>query len=178
YDAAYGKRLSQVPDSGETGAGEEFRRMKHASQYFQRVLKRYGVRDAEHYILTSIDTANSEGYTLFAVVYRPVDAIQVVDKYDGRELRNFSREDRLFYEPFERDASNRSLDRVVDWAGLPRDAVQGQKAQAVLITMAANAVVANKQSLDYWQAERRWLAGDFRQVTEEKLGNARQRMNI
>jgi hypothetical protein len=45
YEAAYGKRISAVPESGDTG--EVFRRMKHATEYFQRVLKRYGVNDAD-----------------------------------------------------------------------------------------------------------------------------------
>ena len=116
YESAYGKRVAAVPETGDTG--EVFRRMKHATDYFQKVLSRYGVRDAGHYILTSIDTANSKGYTLFAVVYRPFDTITVIDKYDGKTLRTFTKEDRLYYEPFERDSRGRSLDTVIDWAGM------------------------------------------------------------
>jgi len=74
YEAAYGKRINAVPESGDTG--EVFRRMKHATEHFQKVLYRYGVSDTDNYILTSIDTANSKGYTLFALVYRPSETIQ------------------------------------------------------------------------------------------------------
>ena len=73
YESAYGKRISQVDPSGDTG--EVFRRMKHASEYFQKVLKRQCVADPSSYILTSIDTAKNNGYTLFAVVYRPAKNI-------------------------------------------------------------------------------------------------------
>jgi len=176
YESAYGKRLSQVPDSGDTG--EVFRRMEHATGYFQKVLKQYGVRDADRYILTSIDTANDDGYTLFAVVYRPQDTITVVDKYDSRYTRTFHKTDRLFYEPFERDIDGRPLDTIVDWAGLPRELTKTQKAQAILITMAANAVVEGKRNPDYWDAERRWIAGEFREITEAKMDGVRQRMKI
>jgi hypothetical protein len=83
YEAAYGTKLTDVPDNGDTG--EVFRRMKHATERFQKVLNAYGVNDAEQYILTSIDTANKQGFTLFAVVYRPEDSIRVFDKYNPFE---------------------------------------------------------------------------------------------
>jgi hypothetical protein len=105
YEAAYGKRISAVPESGDTG--ETFRRMKHASEYFQKVLSRYGVPNAENYILTSIDTATSKGYTLFAAVYRPANTIKVVDKYDGTIIRTFGKDDRLYYEPYEKDVTGK-----------------------------------------------------------------------
>jgi len=176
YDSAYGKRLSQVPQDGNTG--EVFRRMKNATKYFQVVLKKYGIRNANRYILTSIDTANSEGYTLFAVVYRSLDYIEVIDKYDGRTLRKFSKEDRLYYEPFERDASGQSLDEIIDWTGIPRDIIKTQKAQALLITLAANAVVDGKRSQEYWEAERKWIGGDFLEIVSQKSNKARERMKI
>lgn len=176
YEAAYGKRLSEIPESGNTG--EVFRRMKHATRFFQNVLSQYGIPDANRYILTSIDTANNEGYTLFAVVYRPLDAITVIDKYNGQSVRSFKITDRLFYEPFEKDKNGRSLDTIIDWAGMPRDLTKTQKAQAVLITMAANAVINKKRSPDYWEIERRWIAGEFREITEQKMGNVRNSMGI
>ena len=176
YDSAYGKRLNQVPETGDTG--EVFRRMKHATNYFHKVLKGYGVRDADRYILTSIDTATSEGYTLFAVVYRPLDTITVVDKYDSNYTRTFHKKDRLFYEPFKNDITGRPLDTIVDWAGLPKEFTKTQKAQAILITMAANAVVDGRKSQDYWEAERRWIAGEFKEITEDKMNGVKLRMKI
>jgi hypothetical protein len=162
YESAYGKRLNQVGPEGDTG--EVFRRMRHASEYFQKVLKRYGVRDPEHYILTSIDTANRQGATLFAVVYRPVTAMTVIDKYDGKTIRRFNAEDRLFYEPFQTDAQGKPLDTVIDWGGLPTDQYTTQKQQAVLLTLAANAVAEGRKRSDYWEAERRWISGAFLEV--------------
>ncbi len=176
YESAYGKRISRVPESGDTG--EVFQRMKHASEYFQKVLNRYGVRDAEHYILTSIDTANSKGFTLFAVVYRPMDTIKVIDKYDGVTVRTFSRTDRLYYEPFAKDVDGRPVDTVIDWSGMPRELIKTQKAQAVMLTMAANVVVNEKKSPEYWDAEKRWIAGEFEDITEQKMNAVRNKMKI
>jgi len=176
YESAYGKRISSVPATGDTG--EVFRRMKHASEYFQKVLVRYGVKDARHYILTSIDTANNMGYTLFAVVYRPHDSITVIDKYDGQTLRTFTSDDRLYYEPYERDSQGRPLDILIDWAGLSKDSYSTQKAQAVLITMAANAVVNEKKSPEYWDDEKRWIAGEYQDIVEQKMNGVRNKMKL
>jgi len=176
YDSAYGKRLSQVPQDGNTG--EAFRRMKHATKYFQVVLKKYGIRNADHYILTSIDTANSEGYTLFAVVYRPSDYIEVIDKYNGKTLRKFSKGDRLYYEPFEKDTFGRPLDKIIDWAGIPRECIKTQKAQALLITLAANSVVEGKRSPEYWDEEKKWIEGGFLEIANQKSNRVRERMKI
>jgi hypothetical protein len=117
YEWAYGKRLNQVPSTGETG--EVFRRMKHATSYFQEILRKYGVADYDRYILTSIDTANSQGYTLFAVVYRPHSSIEVWDKYEPTVRRHLTRDDRLYYEPFEADVNGRPLD-IVSTGGASR----------------------------------------------------------
>jgi hypothetical protein len=176
YESAYGKRIAAVPATGETG--DVFRRMKHASEFFQKVLSRYGVKDARHYILTSIDTANNMGYTLFAVVYRPYDSITVIDKYDGRTLRTFTSDDRLYYEPFEKDSQGRTLDLLIDWAGLPKDSYSTQKAQAVLITMAANAAVNEKRSPEYWDNEKRWIAGEYQDIVEQKMNGVRNKMKL
>lgn len=166
YEGAYGKRLAQVNPEGDTG--EVFRRMKHASEYFQKVLKQHGVEDAQHYILTSIDTANKDGFTLFAVVYRPTDAITVIDKYDGKTVRKFTREDRLFYEPFREDVNGKPLDKIVDWSGIPTESYKTQKEQAVLLTLSANAVASGKSRSDYWNAEGRWIAGEFIEITNQQ----------
>ena len=176
YEAAYGKRLSEVSQNGNTGV--VFRRMKHATQRFQKVLEAYGIHDADRYILTSIDTANKEGYTLFAVVYRPVDSINVYDKYDKSVVRNFTKSGRLFYEPFEKDINGRPIDTVVDWAALPREDIKTQKAQALLITLAANSVIEGKKSPEYWEIERQWIAGEYQQITEKRLSMVRERMDI
>jgi hypothetical protein len=176
YESAYGKRINAVPETGDTG--EVFQRMKHASEYFQKVLNRYGVPDSGNYILTSIDTANSKGYTLFAAVYRPANTINVIDKYDGTTKRTFERSDRLYYEPFAKDTNGRKLDVVIDWAAMPRDIIKTQKAQALLLTMAANAVANEKRSPDYWEIEKRWIAGEYEEITEQKMNSVKNKMKI
>lgn len=176
YESAYGKRINQVDPSGDTG--EAFRRMKHATEYFQRVLSRQGMPNASNYILTSIDTANPDGFTLFAVVYRPSKNIAVVDKYDGKTLRNFSSEDRLYYEPFQQDAKGNPLDIIVDWAGIPVDQYKSQKQQAILLTLAANAVAAKKRRDDYWVAEREWINGQFPEVMKAQSQKVEKSMGL
>ncbi|OQW94923.1 MAG: hypothetical protein BWK79_04300 [Beggiatoa sp. IS2] len=175
YQSVYGKPLAEVSNDGNMGT--VFRRMKDASQFFQTVLKQYGVRDSQRYFLTSIDTANDQGYTLFAVIYRLVDSVQVIDKYD-RSPRDLTVADRLFYEPFAQDAQGRVLDKVIDWAGLPRESIETQKAQAILITLAANAVVSGKQSPDYWDIEKRWAAGDFRTIVTQRTNYMQGRLGL
>jgi len=176
YEAAYGKRINQVSADGDTG--EVFRRMKHATEFFQRVLKQYGVRNPENYILTSIDTANKEGYTLFAVVYRPAKSIKVIDKYDGKTVRHFTSEDRLFYEPFAADASGKPVDVIIDWAGVPTDAIRTQKQQAVLLTLAANSVASEKRRADYWEAEKRWIVGEYLVAMNSQTQRVQHAMGI
>lgn len=176
YESAYGKRLTKVQDNGDTG--EVFRRMKHASQYFQKVLSDYGVSNPERYILTSIDTAKNQGYTLFAVVYRPVNSITVIDKYDRRTVRTFAKKDRLYYEPYWIDSDGNKLDTIIDWAGIPNEYYKTQKAQALLITMAANSVIDKKSSPEYPDIEKQWIAGEFKKIIEEKMNGVKKRMDI
>lgn len=176
YQSAYNKRINDVPSNGDTGV--VFRRMKEATQFFQTVLKQYGVHDFDRYILASVDTANDAGYTLYSVIYRPTSTIQVIDKYDAKNRRTFSTEDRLFYDPFKQDAHNNALDVVIDWAGLSRDSTQTQKGQAVLITIAANSVLSGKRSSDYWEVEKRWIANDYRKITEQRMTYMKNRMGL
>ena len=176
YEGAYGKRINQVNPSGDTG--EVFRRMKHASEYFQKVLTHHGVTNPSNYILTSIDTANKNGFTLFAVVYRPAKSITVIDKYDGKTIRTFTSEDRLYFEPFQSDAKGNSLDVIVDWAGIPADQYSIQKQQAVLLTLAANAVASEKMRTDYWTAEKRWIGGEYETIMKAQNQKVEKAMGI
>ena len=176
YEAAYGKRIKDVDSDGDTN--ERFRRMKHATTYLQKILKQHGVADYQNYILTSIDTANKKGATLFAVVYRKQTSINVFDKYDNKTVRNFDRNDRLFYEPFQKDIHGNSIDVIVDWAGVPTDSYQTQKLQAVLLTLAANAIAENKRRHDYWKAEERWIDGEYMDILEAQNAKTSRSMRI
>jgi len=179
YESAYGTRLSRVPESGSTGV--VFRRMKHATRNFQKVLKNYGVHDADRYILTSIKTANGvgyQGYTLYAVSYRPRDVIQVIDKYDHASLRHYAPAERLYYEPYPADANGRPLDEIIDWAAVQRRDISTQKGQAILMTLAANSVLNHKRSPEYWDIERRWIAGEYRQIVARRTAELKKRMGV
>ncbi len=176
YESAYGKRINQVAPSGDTG--EVFRRMKHASGYFQKVLEHHGVKDSSNYLLTSIDTANNKGFTLFAVVYRPTNSITVIDKYDGKSVRNFTSEDRLFYEPFQTDEKGNSLDVIVDWAGIPTNQYDTQKQQAILLTLAANAVTSDRNRKDYWTAEKSWISGQYEDIMQMQSQKVEKSMGL
>lgn len=176
YESIYGKRLSRVPEDGDTG--EVFRRMKHATVHFQKVLRYYGVSDYESYLLTSIDTASDDGYTLFAVVYRPMDRIEVNDRQDSSVVRRLTREDRLFYEPYSHDINGNALDTIIDWAGLQRPTIKTQKAQAMMITVAANSVVNHKRSPEYWRVEKRWMGGEYQQIAEKRMAETGKGMGV
>ena len=62
----------------------------------------------------------------------------------------------------------RPLDLVLDWAGVPRPAIGTQKGQAILLTLAANSVLINRRSDDYWRTERRWVEGDYETIVAER----------
>jgi len=175
YESAYGKRLSNVPENGDTGV--VFRRMKHATQFFQRVLKQYGIKDSNDYILTSLEE-NSDEYVLLAVVYRPSKNIEVIDKYAGKTIRFFSTVDRLFYEPFATKANGQPLDSIIDWAAFPKQHIQTQKSQAILLTLAANSVLNAKKTPEYWNIEKRWLAGEAHDIVVERTVDMNKRMGI
>ena len=75
YRYAYGVDFGRVPAHGDTG--QVFRHLAPATRHFQAALRGYGVRNADDYLLTAVRTADSEGYTLYAVVHRPQRSIRV-----------------------------------------------------------------------------------------------------
>jgi hypothetical protein len=172
YQYAYGRRLDTVPKSGSTG--RVFRHMSEATGHFQNVLRGYGVADYDRYFLTAVRTADQAGYTLYGVVHRPARQIRILDR-NGR-VRTLSPEDRVYYRPYERDASGRPLDVVIDWAGVPRTTIKTQKGQAILMTLAANSVLINRRSDSYWDIEKSWIEGDYKHIVAERKGQLDQRM--
>jgi|GEM_PF-5712313 len=65
---------------------------------------------------------------------------------------------------------------VIDCAGVPRTAIRTRKGHAIVMTLAADSVLVNRRSDDYREAQRRWLAGDFRGVVAERKREADRRM--
>ncbi len=173
YQYAYNRRLETVPRSGDTGT--VFRHLKPATEHFQKVLMGYGVEDYDRYLITAVRTADREGYTLYSIVYRPIQRISVRDEF-GR-VRTLSPSDiRDYYKAFERDASGAPLDVVIDWAGVPRTVIKTQKGQAILMTLAANSVLINRRSDDYWAIEKRWIDGFYKEIAEVRKAQLDQRM--
>jgi hypothetical protein len=165
YQYAYHTRLASVPKSGDTG--RVFRHLGEATRHFQTVLRGYGVEDAERYVITAIRTADRQGYTLYALVYRPRGEIRIRDNF-GRVRIITPRDHNDYYQPYETDADGVPLDVVIDWAGVPRTAIATQKGQAILMTLAANSVIINRRSNGYWAAEQRWISGDHVEVVRER----------
>lgn len=174
YNSAYGKDIRNVRDDGDTG--QVFRRMRDATVMFQKILKQYGVKDSQNYILTSVDTAKGDGLVLFAVVYRQATSITVKDS-EG-VVRSFNVEDRLFYEPYRLDSNGTALDRVIDFGGVPLEHARTQKMQAMLLTLAANAVVRGDSKPDYWDIERRWTKGEHRLIIQSRQNDLNQKLGI
>ncbi|MHA1528421.1 MAG: hypothetical protein ACTSVG_05340 [Alphaproteobacteria bacterium] len=173
YEYAYQTPLDMVPPSGDTG--QVFRHMRPATHHFQNVLQGYGVDSPENYILTAVRTADRDGYTLYGIVYRTNSSIRVKDA-SGR-IRVLTPNDDEFYRPYARDARGQPLDMIIDWAGVPRTSIRTQKGQAVLMTLAANSVVINRRSDDYWAVEKRWMAGGFKSVVAERKAVLDRRMS-
>lgn len=173
YQYAYNRPLETVPKSGDTG--RVFRHLKPATEHFRNVLRGYGVEDYDRYLITAVRTADREGYTLYSIVYRPTLRITVRDEF-GRVRTLSPSDNRDYYRAFERDANGAPLDVVIDWAGVPRTAIKTQKGQAILMTLAANSVLINRRSDDYWAVEKRWTDGNYREIAETRKAQLDKRM--
>ena len=173
YRYAYRVDIDRLGANGSTG--RVFRSLGPATRHFQNVLRGYGVGNAGDYLLTAVRTADNQGYTLYAVVYRPEKRIRVRTA-DGR-VATLTPRDRAYYRPYRTDAAGRPLDMVLDWAAVPRTAISTQKGQAILMTIGAYSVVINRRSDDFWGIDRRWRGGAFRQITNTRRAALDRRMN-
>ncbi|HEY5789916.1 MAG TPA: hypothetical protein VIX81_04775 [Gammaproteobacteria bacterium] len=176
YRQAYDTPLAEVPKSGDTG--KVFRHMAEATPHFQQVLRGYGVEDADKYYLTAIRTADRDGYTLYGVIYRESPTITVRDKENPQRVLTLGKRDRAFWQPYAEDADGRPLDTVIDWAGVPRSSIRTQKGQAILMTLAANSVLVNRRSDDYWAVESRWTGGGYLAIVNERKGYLDKRLGL
>lgn len=172
YAYAYNRDIGSVGASGNTG--QIFRDMKSATAHFRNVLCGHRVFQPEAFVLTAVRTADTRGYTLYALVHRPQQTIRVVTA-DG-SVRTLTDRDEAFYRPYRTDASGVLLDVVVDWAGVHRSAISTQKGQAVLLTLGANSVLVNRRSDEYWGIEQRWRAGRYAEVVAERQKEIERRL--
>ena len=172
YRYAYGQTLGEAATPA-AGRGTVFRTMDQATAHFQRVLSGYGVTNADEYILTAVRSADRSGYTLYAVVHRPGPRLRIAQH--GRAT-TLGHTDKAFYRPYRTDAYGATADTVIDWAGVPRKTVSTQKGQAILMTLAANSVLINRRSDDYWNAENAWYQGRYKAVVADRQAYLDERL--
>ncbi len=166
FKAVYGTNLK---DFNPSGYDEQlFTNVMEATHFFQKILKSKNIQNAENYILASVDTARKDGLMLFAAVYRPSLKITVADKYDPTITRTFTPEDLEFFRPYQTDVKGSGIDKVYEWAALPVDSYSRQSRQAVLLTLTANKVIQKKAKPEYWEKEKKWIAGDYKAVAIEQ----------
>ena len=187
YKATYGVGIADQRVDQRTGevAGESYGFGRHrpeamldATHSFQRLLVSQGMPEAKarHYLLTGDYTqTRTRGHLLVAVVYRQsgMEPFRVVSKQTGIAT-TFRTEDRGWREAYARDIDGRPLDEVIDWVGLDYASLQQDKTVAMLMVLAAESVKKDKRAPDYWQAERRWAAGDSAQVISESSAKVKR----
>ncbi|MBI2467242.1 MAG: hypothetical protein HYV62_05425 [Candidatus Rokubacteria bacterium] len=144
-----------------------------ANRAFQRLLVSQGMPEeqARNYVLTgNYRYAWSRGQILLAVVYRHPgnQPFRVSAKQTGI-VTTFRPDQRGWHEPYEHDASGQVIDEVIDWAALEYVLLRQDKIVATLMVIAVEAVKSGKRSQDYWQAERRWMAGETTEVMRESM---------
>lgn len=166
YTYGYGKSFEDVPPDGDTG--QKFTDMATATRYLQNILKAKGVRDAGTYFLTSIDSAKSFGFSLIAAVQRKNENPEVFDKFGASSQNFFTCDDPPFYQPYRYDCKGKPLDTVYEWAALPNDCYDNQGHQAILLTLTANKLLQKQALTSYWDAERKWIAGNYKSVVVDQ----------
>jgi len=162
YKYGYKKTFKGLNPEGDTG--QTFTNMVDATRYLQNILKAKGVSDPENYFLTSIDSARKFGFTLIAAVHRLEEEIRVVDKFGASSENTITCDDLPFYQPYRFDCKGNPLDTIYEWAAVPNDCFEKQGHQAILLTLTANKLLKKKPKTNYWDAEKKWIAGDFKSV--------------
>ena len=148
-----------------------------ANRSFQRLLVSQGMPEekARTYLLAgNYAYAWSRGHILLAVTYRQSGAqpIRVASRETGI-VTTFRPDQRAWHEPYERDVNGQAIDEVIDWTAMEYKLLQQDKIVAMLMVIAAESVKSGKRSTDYWDAERRWKAGETTQLIRESLGRVK-----
>lgn len=174
YEYAYDKKLKEAKADGDTG--QVFKDMKDATEHFQKILNRYGLKNYSQYVLTAIDT--DKDYMLYATIERKVNFIKVFAKENNTKVLSLNPDDPKYYEPYEKDTLDNPLDTIVDFGAVLKKDAFTQKTQSILLTMAANSVLEKKKSPNYWKIETRWLKGDTQAVMEEREASIDKRIGV
>lgn len=162
YTHGYEKSFKGLPPDGDTG--QTFTDMATATGYLQKVLKAKGSPDAETYFLTSIDSAKEFGFSLVAAVHRKDERISVIEKFGASEENAITCDDPTFYQPYRFDCKGNPLDIVYEWAAIPNDCFEKQGHQAILLALTANKLLERSPKDNYWEAERKWISGNYKSV--------------
>jgi hypothetical protein len=186
YKATFGvsindRRVDQQSGevSGKEGLYGRFRpeAIMEANRAFQRLLVSQGMPEdkARHYVLGgNYDYAWSRGQILLAVSYRHPGAepVRVRSKETGI-VTTFRPTQRAWYEPYRADVNDQVIDEVIDWTAMEYRLLRNDKIVATLMVLAAEAVKSGKRSTDYWEAERRWKAGETTQLMRESMSRVK-----
>jgi hypothetical protein len=149
-----------------------------ANRAFHRLLVSQGMSEekARDYALVgNYSYAWSRGQILLAVVRRHTGAqpFRVLAKQTGI-VTTFRPDQRAWYEAYERDVDSRPIDEVLDWTAVDYAVLRQDKVVATLMAIAAEAVKADKRAPEYWEAQRRWLAGDTATVMHDSMDKVKR----
>jgi len=186
YKAAFGvsthdQRVDQKSGDihGQEGLYGRYRpqAIMEANRAFQRLLVSQGMlaEKAQNYVLAgNYAYAWSRGHILLAVTYRHSGAqpIRVTSKETGI-VTTFRPDQRTWHEPYERDVNGQAIDELIDWTAMEYRLLRRDKIVAMLMVLAAEAVKSGRRSTDYWEAERRWRAGETTQLIRESVGRVK-----
>ena len=181
YKATFGVSINDARVNPQTGSisGDvrRFSNMLEATQALQKLLISQGMPEAtaQRHVLASIDThTRSRGHILLTVLYRQsgMEPFRVTSKHTGI-VTTFRAQNSGWREPYERDINGQLIDEVIDWAGMEFELLKQDKIVGMLMVLAAEAVKSGKRTPEYWQIERRWMAGETVQIIQESLGKVK-----
>jgi hypothetical protein len=155
--------------------------MLEATRAFQRLLVSQGMPEAKarHYaIVGDYSQTRTRGHILIAVVYRhtAMEPFRVASKQTGI-VTTFRADQMGWRSPYERDVNGQAIDEVIDWVGIEYAALKQDRLVATLMVIAAESVKSGKRSPDYWQAERRWVAGASAEIMAESSAKVRRALS-
>lgn len=156
--------------------------MLEATRAFQRLLVSQGMPEAKarHYaVVGDYSQTRTRGHILIAVVYRhtAMEPFRVASKQTGI-VTTFRADQMGWRSPYERDVNGQVIDEVIDWVGIEYAALKQDRLVATLMVIAAESVKSGKRSPDYWQAERRWIAGATTQVMAESSDRVKRALKL
>lgn len=152
--------------------------MLEATRAFQRLLISQGMPEerARHYAVVGDYThTRTQGHLLVAVVYRHtgMEPIRVRAKQTGI-VATLRPEHMAWRSAYQQDVNGLVIDEVIDWTGIEYAALKRDRVVATLMAIAAESVKSGKRSPEYWEIERRWIAGQSTRIISESAEKVRR----